>query len=344
MIRTKRTVAARLLAILMAAVFALTTIPAASLQTAYADDFDTEVARTAQAYDEAVAEQSRIQGEMDELDARIATIEEQLPVAQHLSNESLVALYKFSNDTLSLITALLSSSNLGDVLAMWDAYNWIIDSNMANVQQMVNLRSELEESRTQMEASKAAADTAAAAAETALAEAQAARQAAQEAAIAAQQREQQQAANNSGGSNSSSNSGSNSPAANASNVNWSSDKQAFVNEWAPRINNYLAGSPMAGLGNAYASAAWDYGVDPRWAPAISCTESGKGRVCFRPYNAWGYGSFSFSSYEEGIRRVCACLGGSTYGGYLTERGAQLYAGTSNWREWYDWICREMASI
>ena len=66
--------------------------------------------------------------------------------------------------------------------------------------------------------------------------------------------------------------------ASSSNVGWSSDKSQFVNEWEPRINAYLSGSPMSGTGVAYAAAAWDNGVDPRWAPAISYIASSKGAV------------------------------------------------------------------
>ena len=66
-------------------------------------------------------------------------------------------------------------------------------------------------------------------------------------------------------------------------VDFSVGKEAFVSEWTSRINAYLAGSPLAGQGATFAEAAWSNGVDPRWSPAISNTESSKGAHCFLPY-------------------------------------------------------------
>ena len=68
-------------------------------------------------------------------------------------------------------------------------------------------------------------------------------------------------------------------------VDWSSERDAFVAQWAGRIDAYLAGSPMAGQGATFAAAAWDYGVDPRFSPAIAFVESTLGAYCFLPYNA-----------------------------------------------------------
>ena len=109
------------------------------------------------------------------------------------------------------------------------------------------------------------------------------------------------------------------------------------------INDYLSGSPTAGTGKYYASAAWDYGVDPRWAPAISCIESTKGSACFRSYNAWGFGGRSFSSWQDGITTVVRCLGGSLYGGHLTQEAAQNYC-PPTWQNWYNNVSSEMSKI
>ncbi len=51
-------------------------------------------------------------------------------------------------------------------------------------------------------------------------------------------------------------------------ADWSSDKTTFVESWAGRIDAYLAGSPLSGQGAVFAAAAWDYGVDPRFSPAM----------------------------------------------------------------------------
>ena len=91
-------------------------------------------------------------------------------------------------------------------------------------------------------------------------------------------------------------------------VDWNCGKDAFISEWANRINNYLAGSPLAGQGETFATAAWENGVDPRWSPAISNTESTKGANCFLPHNAWGWGSYRLElvgrSHQRPCRRPC----------------------------------------
>ena len=128
----------------------------------------------------------------------------------------------------------------------------------------------------------------------------------------------------------------------AGNVDWSSDKQAFVSEWSARIDAYLAGSPLAGQGATFAEAAWEFGVDPRFSPAISTVESSTGRVCFRPHNAWGWGSSSWGSWEEAIWAHVAGLA-SGYGGQLTYAGAQKYC-PPNADAWYASVLANMLSI
>ena len=90
-------------------------------------------------------------------------------------------------------------------------------------------------------------------------------------------------------------------------VDWSVGEDEFVSTWTARIDAYLAGSPLAGQGRTFAEAAWNNGVDPRWSPAISNTESSKGAHCFAPYNAWGWGDSSWSSWEEAINAHVAGL-------------------------------------
>ena len=52
-------------------------------------------------------------------------------------------------------------------------------------------------------------------------------------------------------------------AAMLSEVDFTVGKEAFITEWTSRIDNYLAGSPLAGYGSTFAEAAWNNGVDPR---------------------------------------------------------------------------------
>lgn len=114
-------------------------------------------------------------------------------------------------------------------------------------------------------------------------------------------------------------------------VDWSAGEQAFVSEWTQRIDAYLAGTALAGTGSIFAQAAWDNGVDPRFSPAISNTESGNGAHCFLPYNAWGWGNSSWSSWEEAINAHVAGLA-KGYGYSLTYAAAQKYCppNTDHW--------------
>lgn len=116
-----------------------------------------------------------------------------------------------------------------------------------------------------------------------------------------------------------------------------------VGSWASRIDAYLAGSPLEGYGADFAQAASDYGVDPRISPAISCVESGKGAVCFRSHNAWGWGQVDWPDWPTAIRgHVSGFARG--YGGTLTLEGAQMYAGSSIYAQWYSTVLSEMERI
>lgn len=125
-------------------------------------------------------------------------------------------------------------------------------------------------------------------------------------------------------------------------VSISSSKASFIAKWAPRIDSYLSGSPLAGQGKVFAEAAYDYGVDPRLSPAISNTESTKGRYCFLPHNAWGWGHSSWPDWPTAIRAHVAGLARG-YGGTLTLAGAQKYCPPC-WQNWYVTTLAEMQKI
>ena len=120
-----------------------------------------------------------------------------------------------------------------------------------------------------------------------------------------------------------------------------SERDSFVNSWAPRIDSYLAGSPLGGYGKTFAEAAWDYGVDPRWSPAISCIESSKGAVCFLPHNAWGWGSVSWPDWDTAIRSHVAGLSAG-YGYTISLEAAKKYCDDGT--DWYGAVLGEMNSI
>lgn len=126
------------------------------------------------------------------------------------------------------------------------------------------------------------------------------------------------------------------------NVDFSVGHDAFMEEWTVRIDNYLAGSPLAGHGADFAQAAWDNGVDPRWSPAISCTESGKGSACFMPFNAWGWTGGSWSNWSSAIYAHVAGLANG-YGHTITYANAAKYC-PPNTDHWYHTTLSEMAKI
>ena len=125
-------------------------------------------------------------------------------------------------------------------------------------------------------------------------------------------------------------------------VDWSVGKKDFVAEWAARIDKYLKGTPLAGYGEVFAEAAWENGVDPRWSPAISNTESGNGTHCFLPYNAWGWGDDSWPDWETAIRAHVAGLA-KGYGYSVTFEAAQKYC-PPNCVHWYNNTTSQMALI
>lgn len=125
-------------------------------------------------------------------------------------------------------------------------------------------------------------------------------------------------------------------------ADWSLGRDAFIEVWTERIDAYLEGSPLAGQGKAFATAAWNYGVDPRWSPAISNTESSKGRYCFRNHNAWGWGQNDWSSWEEAIDAHVKGLS-KGYGYTITPYLARKYC-PPNWIKWYHNTCAQMEKI
>lgn len=325
-----------------------------SVEPSHADEeaarLEEQVKSSAAAYNDAVSRQEELNAEIEELDTRIAELEAKLPSQRERSDESVRALYKYEYDSSSILMMLLESSSVTDMLAIIDSYNWIIDYNTAEIEQAVAMERELRSAKESLESDKANADKAANEAVESLKAAQEARermaaraatiqaaeeQKAQEVLASATATEEEKAA----ASQATSAAGS----ASAGHVGWSADKTQFVNEWAPRIDAYLAGSATAGCGTYYAAAAWDNGVDPRWAPAISYVESSKGGACFRSYNAWGYGGASFGSWEEGINKIVSALGSSLYGGYLTREAAAVYC-PPNADHWYNTCAEQMALI
>lgn len=323
-----------------------------------------------QAYDEATARVEELRAQIGENEARVAELEAELPAQQERAEDSLRALYKMQQGSGSLIDLLLSADDFYQLLSTIQYLDVIQSNNNDAIEELQASMKELDQARFSLNSQMEEAEQEQQRAEEALEQANAARaeleaeiaaQAAAEeaqrrAAIEAAQRAAAEAAAQAAAAADAegeqdvtftTESGTQAPvevpsSPDAGNVDWSSDKASFVAEWSARIDAYLAGSPLAGQGTTFAEAAWEYGVDPRFSPAISMIESTQGRYCFLPHNAWGWGSSSWGSWEEAIWDHVAGLAAG-YGGQLTYAGAQKYC-PPNADYWYAGVLANMERI
>lgn len=350
-------------------------------QAAWAEDIDInvqadaaqqEVERTAAEYDQAMDRIDQLNQQIADNEQRISEIEETLPEQQERSSAAAVKLYKAQASTPGLLEMVLSSENIVDFFTSFEYVSHIFSSNQSEIERLQEMKDELDQTRRSLSQAKKDADTEAANAEQALAAAQEARQEAQrkaqeeaarqaeeaakaaEAQAAAEQAAQTEEAGKAddavtdSASNSQESAGTGESSSGTveapsdDGADWTSDRDAFVAQWAGRINAYLAGSPMAGTGETFAEAAWDYGVDPRWSPAISNTESSKGLYCFNSCNAWGWGSASWDNWDDAIRAHVAGLARG-YGYTISVEAAKKYC-PPNWEHWYSATLAQMNMI
>lgn len=370
------------LAVALSATLAIGSVPAIGLsgQSAWAEDIDInvqadaaqqEVERTAAEYDEAMNRIDQLNQQIADNEQRIAEIEETLPAQQERSSAAAVKLYKAQASTPGLLEMVLSSENIIDFFTSFEYVSHIFSSNQSEITRLQDMKNELDQTRRDLSQAKKDADAEAANAQSALTAAQEARQEAQrkaqeeatrqaeeaakaaeaqaaaeaEAAKAADEQAATADASSSSQEPSSTESSSNAGTVEAPSndgADWTSDRDAFVAQWAGRIDAYLAGSPMAGTGTTFAEAAWDYGVDPRWSPAISNTESSKGLYCFSSHNAWGWGSASWDNWDDAIRSHVAGLARG-YGYTISVDAAKKYC-PPNWEHWYSATLAQMNMI
>ncbi len=345
-------------------------------------DLAQRIQESGAAYDEAEQRVAELQAKIDASEQRIAEIEAELPAKKQAASESLRTLYKMQQSGGGILDLLLSADTFNEVISNARYLDTISAKNNAAVQELVSMSNELEQTRSALASEKAQADSDAQAASNAMSEAVAARQqlqeeqakkaaeeaaaaqaaieaaakaaeeaaakaAEEEAAKAAEEQAAQEAADSSNTFTTQSGTEAkievpDSSTVDSGSVDWSDSKTEFVNKWTPRIDAYLAGSPLAGYGKTFAEAAWDYGVDPRFSPAISYVESSKGAVCFKSHNAWGWGSSSWDDWDSAIRDHVAGLA-KGYGGQLSVSAAQKYC-PPTWENWYATVLSEMNSI
>ena len=362
------------LAVGLAFAVSLTLVLSISPTSAHAatlDELQQKVEDSSQAYDEASQRVTDLQQQISDNQTRIDELEATLPEQREKAADSIRTLYKMQQGTPGLIELILSSDDFNDFISVIEYLDVIQSSNSDTLNELVATQEELDSTKAELAQQLTDAQTQAQAASDALDDAVAARTALEEeiAAQAAAEEAERQAAvqaaadaaaaaaattestdtstDSSSSSSFTTESGNSSSVEtpsddSASTVDWQSNKDTFVSGWGARIDSYLAGSPLAGYGTTFAEAAWAYGVDPRFSPAISTVESSKGLYCFRSHNAWGWGSVSWSSWSEAIWAHTAGLA-SGYGGHLTYAAAKKYC-PSNANFWYSTVLAEMEKI
>lgn len=350
---------------------AFTATPMIAPLSAYAISAETQaqlesaaraVEDSAAAYDEAVANLEELQAQIDENTAAIAELQEQLPVQQEAASEAMREMYKYQTGSNQLVTMVLNSESMSDFITTCVYMDEIQASNVEAIEELNATQSELEQTQAELDEQKRQLEEQQQAAADALAEAQQLRADAQAqaeaeaaaelaAALAAQDTSPAESTEDSNGDNPYNTANQSGQTANTvvtgGAVNWNMSREEFIAEWTGRIDAYLAGSPLAGHGATFATAAWDYGVDPRWSPAISCIESTKGRYCANTCNAWGWtaagGGFrAFGSWDEGITAHVRYLR-NMYGPTLTVAAAQRYC-PPTWQDWYNKVGSQMNCI
>ena len=283
-----------------------------------------------------------------------------LPEQQQRSDQAARDLYKIEQDRYSVVEMLLSSQSLDDFIRQADYLHDITRNNVAEINRANQLKAQAESAQAEVAKKRDLANERLNVAREQL-------QAAQEVRIerAAEGVAKAQAeAGELGGKKSVGRDGfgkkqpenyteaaTTSKSALDAGADWSQTKEEFVAEWAPRIDAYLAGSPLYGQGENFAKSAWKYCIDPRWSAAISNTESSKGAVCIRPHNAWGWGAADsdpynlaaeWGSWEEAIDAHARGLANG-YGYTITMSGAKAYC-PYTWQSWYNKTLDQMSQI
>lgn len=299
-----------------------TAIPSVS----YADDVDDAQA----AYDAAIAEYEGYQQQADEVQTRLDELNETLPKARENAADAMRSMYlrNKTNESLDLISSIMSSDSLDEAITMLQYDFHLTSASQSKIDDLQKLLDEQTAAKSELDAKLEEAQEAVDKAQDALTSAKEAKEAAKRAAATSRS----SGTTSSGGA----------AAAGMEEVDWSVDEETFVSKWAPRIDAYLAGYALEGNGENFARAAYQYGVDPRWSPAISCVESTKGNFCFKNCNAWGWGGVAWSNWSEAIYDHVAGLAAG-YGSFPTQKNSAKYCPPHSFR-WYTRCLEEMAKI
>ena len=273
------------------------------------------------------AEQAELQESIDAIEAHLDEIRPAYEAQLAKSNKAISTLYKMQSESAGLLEFILEASTFEQFVTNFDYLAATSKTQLAETNRLAELKREYAEGESELEESKAALEESIAAADAAASELREVLYLAQDA-----RAEAQAAAGATDG------------------VDWSMTEEEFIAEWAPRIDAYFAGTPMADTGTYFAAAAWRYGIDPRYSPAISCVESSKGQYCIKAHNAWGWGAAdsdpyglasSWATWETAINTHVRGLARG-YGYTVSLAAAKKYC--SSWEKWYEGVSSEMAKI
>lgn len=303
-----------------------------------------DVERATTTYNEAQQSLEELNGLIAENEAKLADIAQNLQGQKERSAQAMKGLYVLKQQDFGLIDAVAGSQTLTEFLDNVTYIERVQKLHSEEIEKYANMQAEYESVSADLATRKEQAEQEQARAEQALADAQQAHQAAQEAARREAEEQARKVRENQASDGTSAE-----LTALDSEVDWTLDRETFISTWAARIDAYLAGSPMAGTGRTFAEASWDYGVDPRWSPAISFIESSRGTAIpyGNSYNAWGWtaasGGFrTFSNWNEAARLHVEYLA-HMYGYTITPAHAAKYC-PPNANAWYRIVLTQMRAI
>ena len=292
------------------------------------DELKDTVAEITAERDELAVKKADCEAQLEEASAQLEAVEAKLPAVQARADQAVVERYKVQRHGSEYIDTLLSVSSFSQFATGIDYAERIAKVDLEDLKALRQEKAVLELKKSALEMECALVTSRLEQVSAALEEAIAARDEAQRKADLVA-----------------------SAHLVPDGADWDAGEEAFIQAWAPRIDAYLAGSPLEGQGATFAKAAWGNHIDPRFSPAISHIESNKGRFCIRAHNAWGWGAADsdpfnlaseWGSWEEAINAHVSGLA-QGYGYTVSAEGAQRYC-PPGWEQWYATTVAQMNSI
>ena len=221
-----------------------TTLSVATSEAAYAESIDlvtniqqSEIEVLEAAHKSAEQKLLEAKARVAENQAKIDAIMRKLPAQQARTDAALRELYIMEDNRLMHVEMLLGADSLSDFFRRIDYFDRVSKVNLEELNKLKAMLEELEEARKELDAAQAEADQQAAIAREALT-------------LAQDQRANRQHDGQVSGMAQDNN------AAIIDGADWHMTEEQFVATWAPRIDAYLEGSPLAGTGTIFATMSF----------------------------------------------------------------------------------------